>query len=134
MSRKSIAPFALLIAIGGLAAIELYTWSKAKHRMEPIYIFDQFALAHHTVNRCGTPEPGQRQRFLRNLELTTVRTIKLLLGRNADQSAEQVAEMLEARDAAREQEVEALIAAGGCTDPQIKTYLKRFEIRANLRS
>jgi len=133
MSKKSIAPYALLIAIGGLASIELYTWSKAKHRMEPIYIFDQFSLANHAVERCGNPEPGQRKRFLRNLEVTTARTAKDLRQRHAEKTNEQVAEMLKARDRQREQEIEALVEAGDCADPEIEKYLKRFEIRAKLR-
>lgn len=127
------APILFILFVAAYLLVEMYTLEKAKHRLEPLYILDQFLLANHAVDKCGNPSEQQMQRFRRNLEAVIRRTQKKLAESNPDKSAAQIKQIIDARKKAREQEVEAIIEQGDCTDPRMRTLLKRFEIRARLR-
>jgi hypothetical protein len=126
-----VIPFLLIVL--GYVSFELFALQKTKHRVDPIYIFDQFLAANHAVMKCGRPEDGQLEQFRRNLKSVAARAAKALHERNPEKSTEQIDRMIKLRDDEREQEVDAIIEAQGCSDPHINTLLKRFEIRARLR-
>jgi hypothetical protein len=130
-NMAKMLPFIALVV--GYIAFELYAVQKTKYRIDPVYIFDQFLSAHYAVRKCGNPENGQLQQFLRNLESVTARAANKLHERHPEKSTQEIDRMIAAQRTSREQEVEAIVKANGCSDPQITTLLKRFEIRARLR-
>jgi hypothetical protein len=127
------APILLLLVLAGYIGFELYALHRTSYRIEPAYIFDQFLSAHHAVVKCGNPGPGQLEQFRRNLRSVAGRAAEALRGEYPEQSLADIEAMINERSRQREREVDAIIEAGGCADPQIKTLLKRFEIRARLR-
>jgi hypothetical protein len=122
-----------ILIVVGYVVFEGYALTKISYRAEPLYIFDQFLSANHAVRTCGAPEEAQLQQFERNLRSVTNRAAKELRELHPDTSAEEIEQMISARDEERRREVDAIVRAGGCSDPQMKTLLKRFEIRARLR-
>jgi hypothetical protein len=126
-------PILVVLVVAGYVGFELFALQRTKYRTEPLYIFDQFLLAHHAVTKCGSPGEGRLAQFRRNLRSVAARAARELAESNPESSPEQIERMIDARDAEREREVDAIVQAKGCEDPQIKTLLKRFEIRARLR-
>jgi hypothetical protein len=127
------APILLLLVLAGYIGFELYALHRTSYRVEPAYIFDQFLSAHHAAVECGQPHPKQLEQFRRNLRSVAGRAAKDLQEKYPEKSAADIEAMIDQRSRQREGEVDAIIEAGGCADPQIKTLLKRFEIRARLR-
>jgi hypothetical protein len=123
----------VILVVAGYIGFELFALQRTKYRTEPLYIFDQFLLAHHAVTKCGSPEAGRLVQFRRNLRSVAARAARELAESSPESSPEQIEQMISARNAEREREVEAIVRAQGCDGPEIKTLLKRFEIRARLR-
>ena len=121
----------ILIALG-YVGFEASAVMRSQHRFEPLFTFDRFVSMHHASRRCGDPEPEQRARFERNLAAVTERARRDLAATHAPIAPGEVERMLTERDDARAREVDALVEAGGCDDPELWTLLKRYEQRARL--
>jgi hypothetical protein len=121
-----------IILVLGYVGVEVYSLHKAKERMDPVNLLDQFTRADRATNQCGQPEASDVQRFQRNLQGATARATKALTGRNPQQSADEIALTIETRRTAAEGEVDAVIAAKGCGDREIRTLLRMYEIWARI--
>jgi hypothetical protein len=127
MSKGTLVALLVVLAYVGF---EGYAIHKLGYRMEGPYIHDHFVSAYRALNACGTAEDGQREKFLRNLASIRERASRELAEKQPEASREEVDRMLSTRATIREQEVDALVNAGGCTDKEVWKLLKRFEIYA----
>jgi hypothetical protein len=123
-------PILFILIVVGYVGFELYGLHRAKERMDPVTILDKFHMADRATSRCGQPEGDDLERFRRNLGLAATRATRALEQRNPDASRIEIAEMLEVRRTAREQEVDGIVEARGCGDREIYILLRRFEIWA----
>jgi len=128
------AALPLILLLMAYVLVEGVTLHKTKHRFDPVYIFEQFLATNHAVTRCGNPEDERLEQYLRNLRSVTERARDKVQERNPGASIESVDHMITARRKEREAEVDAVIEAGGCSDPKVKTLLKRFAIQARVRA
>lgn len=122
------------VVVVGYIAFEVYALYHNRDRADPVNIYDQFITARHAVARCGDPPADQLDRFSENLHAVTIRATRTLKERNPQASSDEIDDMVAAISEQRAQEIDALVAAQGCSAPQIKTNLKRFEIKARLRA
>jgi hypothetical protein len=122
-----------VLIIGGLLAFEAHTWRKAAYRMEPLYMYDQFVTAGVAARRCGDYPAELREQFARNLRAREDRTLAALAEERPHTSADEIAAEIAARRAEGEREVAAEIERNGCDSSEIRTLLKRYEIRASRR-
>lgn len=122
-----------IVIIGGYLAFEAHVMNKASHRLEPLYLYDQFVIAGEAATRCAESPPAQQEQFARNLAATERRTLAALSKAQPEiPEATLVADLAERR-AAREAETAAEIARLGCDAPETRAMLKRYEIRAARR-
>lgn len=129
MGKMSIL---FILIVLGYAGFEVYSLYKAKERMDPVSVLDQFTRADRATSQCGKPDATTLQRFQRNLEGATKRASAALAKRNPQQSADEIAGAIETRRRAAEGEVDAIIAAKGCDDRGIWTLLRMYEIWARI--
>lgn len=121
-----------ILIVVGYVGFEVNAVRTSRHLFEPLFTFDQFASMHRATGECGDPEPGQRESFDRNFAAVATRARAELAERHPQRSSEEIAALLAERGRAREDEVDALVAAGGCADPGIWKWLKLYEQRARL--
>ena len=107
---------------------ELFGLHKARDRMEPGYVFNEFVGARRAAEACGVKD-SQKAAFVRNFVAVKARALDALLAAEPDTDA---AALLATREQAREAEVDALIAAQSCGGKEVWRLLKLHEIRSNL--
>ena len=107
---------------------ELFGLHKARDRMEPGYVFNEFVGARRAAEACGVKD-SQKAAFERNFVAVKARALDALLAAEPDTDA---AALLATREQAREAEVDALIAAQSCGGKEVWRLLKLHEIRSNL--
>jgi hypothetical protein len=126
--HKGAIPAAVLIT--GYLAFELFTLQKAAHRMEPRYLFEQYVAAGRATELCGQPSQAQLERFEHNRRFARTRAASDLRERDGTLTDAEVDAQLETMIVETRGAVDELAAQVGCDDLQLKTLLKRFEIRA----
>ncbi|MFK7830919.1 MAG: hypothetical protein AB8B57_14165 [Congregibacter sp.] len=134
---RLLPSIAAVVIVVGYFAFEVSNLHRLRYRMEPLYIFDQFASAHIAIQHCGTPDDEERRRFARNFNYVTRRavedTVEPVNPDSDDQQRKADAEgSIRNRLELRRQEVEALLAAQGCQGADLRKLVKFHEIRARL--
>lgn len=110
---------------------ELFGLHKARDRMEPGYVFNEFVGARHAVALCADGERRNAD-FERNFNAVTERAIRALAESSLDSTIEQATARVSLQQKTRESEVDALVAAEGCDGEQVWRLLKLYEIRSTL--
>jgi hypothetical protein len=126
--KKGLVPAAVIII--AFLAFEAWTLHKAAYRMEPLYLFEVFVAAGRADALCGEPEPARRERFAHNRGYARDRAARELRKQDPAITDSEIDRRLAALVAGREDQVDALVAAKGCDDDEVRALLKRFEIRS----
>lgn len=123
-----------ILVVAGYVGLEGYAASRAAHRMEPLFIFDQFIRADRAVEVCGGHDETTRERFARNLEVVRRNAERDLADAHPKADPGDAEAMAKARANEKRAEVDAEIDAEGCDGKAVWTHRKRFEIwsRKNL--
>lgn len=145
---KQLRNIAAIIVVIGYFGFEAYNLHRLGYRMEPLYIFDQFASAHVAIQHCGQADSSERRRFADNFAYVTARAEEDLTERYTDELSTQPQELADNsapkvpeqhaegsitdRLALRQAEVEALLESQGCDGPDLRRLVKFHEIRARL--
>ncbi len=129
---KKEAFFGLLV-VAGYIALEGYAAKRAAHRMEPLFIFDQFIRSDRAVEVCGGHHQETLSRFERNLEGVRRHAVRDLAKSHPEASAQTLEAMAQTRAEEKRAEVDAEIAAEGCDGTSLFAHRKRFGIWANKR-
>jgi hypothetical protein len=100
--------------------------------MEPDHIHGQFVLADQAQRQCGEADAARDAKFARNLANVRRSAVRDWTRAEPPLSAEDATAAVAAQDAERRAEVDALVAANGCGDKQIWTWLRLYEQRAQM--
>ena len=125
-----------LFVLAAYLGLELWAANRVGYRLEPLYIFDQFAAEQRAVARCGVPEGASARQFDANFVVVQRRVARSLANADAKDAPtdEAIAAEIAARNEARGREVDVLVDDGGCADPQVDRLRKRYRIHARLRA
>lgn len=130
MQRIKIA-LALIIVVGYFG-FEAFNLHRLGYRMEPLYIFDQFASADAAVGLCGNPDSAERARFAHNFLYVTRRAVADLAEQAPAQGGLSPQQAIDARGDQRSHEVALMVEKSGCESPDARRLVKFHEIRARL--
>ena len=84
---RALIPF--LIVMAAYLGLELWAANRVGYRLEPDYIFDQFASERRAVTLCGSPEVAAQRQFDANFAVVRqrmVRTLAAAPGRRCERS------------------------------------------------
>ncbi|EAQ97482.2 hypothetical protein [Congregibacter litoralis] len=143
---KRLSSIAAVLLVVGYFGFEVSNLYRLQYRMEPLYIFDQFASAHSAIAVCGSSDAEERRRFTHNFDYVRSRAVDHLLTPSAEaapQTSESKASLapltvaqaeadIQDRLERRRDEVEALVEDQGCGGPDLRRLVKFHEIRARL--
>jgi len=121
-----------VVLVVGYLGLEGYVASRTKYRMEPDYIYQQFAEAARAVERCGGFETEVRDKFASNYRYTRRRAAKALAEAEPARSDAGIARYLGELEQTARTEVDAMIDTRGCKDSDVRQLLTRFKNRARL--
>lgn len=121
-----------IIVVAGYIGFELFTFHKARYRMEAPYVFNQFVAAHRAFTSCKTPEGQQYERFVRNMGIVQRNATGKLSEQHPQASPQEIAQMVEQRTGEQYQMVDSLVSDSGCSDIEVWKLLKRFDNYARL--
>lgn len=123
-----------LVGVLGYLGFELYAVRKAGYRMEPRYIFAQYAAAERAVSLCGAPEGADTARFVRNLDHVRRRASAALAETDGELPPGTVDKELERIAAEAASRVNAAFEREGCDAREIWKQRRRFEIYARINT
>ena len=128
----NIGTIIAVVVVIGYIAFEVSTLYQLRHRMEPLYVFDEFVTADRATAKCGAPGPEERDDFLRNFAVVERNALADLAETSPNDSTEAHSAMLEQLRNDRIQEVDLFIEENGCQDQMAWRWVKLHEVRARL--
>ena len=121
-----------IVVVAGYIGFELFTFHKARYRMEAPYVFNQFVAAHRAYTSCKTPEGQQYNRFVRNMGIVQQRAVGKLSEQHPQASTDDIEQLVKVRTDEQYQIVDTLVSDSGCSDIEVWKLLKRFDNYARL--
>lgn len=129
MKISSILAILVVLIYAGLEISTLHT---QRYRTEPLFIHGQFVSADHATERCGEPEAEERARFRSNFRAVQRNALEDLQEDSPDATEESLRRRLDELAATRVMELDALIDSNGCSDPEVRRFVKLHEVRSRL--
>lgn len=126
-----LAGYITILIVVVYLGFELFGLHKARNRMEPGYVFNEFVGARRAVALCPD-EARETADFERNFKAVTERAISALAESSPDSTIELITSQVNSQRKTRESEVAALVAAEGCDSKTVWRLLKLYEIRSTL--
>jgi hypothetical protein len=123
----------LLILGGGYVLVEGFLLHKAAHRLEPMYLYEQYVAAGEAMARCGDSDAERLAIFVHNRAAARDRVARELADSEPAPASAGIDSRLQRRSDALRAETAALVGRVGCDHAEVKTLLKRFEIRSRRR-
>ena len=124
-----LGPIVFVLAVLGYTGFEVYAVSRNSYRMQPDYIYSQFAAADRAVTACGIDKSSRRARFERNRNYQQARALERLA--SAEDTDTPAAVRLDAQARAAVDEVNRLIDIEGCDSVSLWKWARRFDLLAN---